>query len=135
MIRNNKFEIIRYNFVEEFTGICISTFVTKDPKFLIRWVLKVLLKIHFKKQWKFLYQVKVNVLKVAKKFLNNSNFIGIYIIIKGKIGSLGSVRKKNFKIKFGTFGFSRFYLKGDEMFSYAQTQTGKIGMKVITAYL
>lgn len=134
LVENDSFELIRKDFIEEFIGISIASFLTKDSKFLLVWVIKVLTKINFRKHWKFLYQFKHYITLIANKFITNSNFSGLDIVIKGKIGALGSVRKKTFRIKVGTFGHSRFYLGGDELFNYVKTETGVIGVKIITSY-
>ena len=134
MFDSKSFESLRLNFINEFINVSVSTFLTKDPKFLMNWIIKSLNKISYRKQWKFIYNLKKNIIKISKKFIQYTKFTGIHIVIKGKIGALGSVRKKTFHIKYGKFGFSRFYLKGDELFSYCQTKTGKIGVKVVTAY-
>lgn len=128
------FELIRPNFIQEFIYICIATFSTGDPKFLLRWIIKVLHKISFKKHWRFLYQLKQNILKISRRFIELSKFRGLHIIIKGKIGALGCVRKKTVHIRIGSYGLSRYYLKGDMLYSAAITQTGKIGVKIITSY-
>jgi len=47
--RSVRFELIRANFIFEFINICCLTFFSKDPKFLIKWLVKVLHKINFKK--------------------------------------------------------------------------------------
>ena len=134
LVERDGFELIRSNFIQEFIEICISIFITKDPKFLIRWIVRVLQKIHFRKHWKFLYNLKYNILAIAQQFMLKTNFTGFHIIIKGKIGARGSIRKKTVHIKTGMFGFSKFYLSGDKLYSYAWTSTGKIGVKIITAY-
>ena len=128
------FELIRPNFIQEFIYICTATFSTGDPKFLLRWIIKVLHKISFKKHWRFLYQLKQNILRISRRFIELSKFKGLHIIIKGKIGALGCVRKKTVHIKMGSYGLSRYYLKGDMLYSSAVTQTGKIGVKIITSY-
>lgn len=47
--RSVRFELIRANFIFEFINISCLTFLSKDPKFLIKWLVKVLHKINFKK--------------------------------------------------------------------------------------
>lgn len=129
-----RFELIRANFIFEFLNVCAATFFTYDPKFLLKWVVKVLQKINFKKHWKFLYLLKYNILKISKKFIQQTDFLGFHMIIKGKIGALGSVRKKTLHIRCGQYGFSRYYISGDTLYLTALTETGKIGLRMITAH-
>jgi hypothetical protein len=128
------FELLRENFIKEFLGVCSSTFFTKDPKFLIKWILKILQKLYYKKHWNFLYYLQRNIKKIAGVFIKHKIFSGLHLIIKGKIGAVGSVRKKTIHLKIGRYNFSNFDLKGDYLVSYAVTQTGKIGLKMIICY-
>jgi ribosomal protein S3 len=59
---------------------------------------------------------------------------GAHLVIKGKIGALGCVRKKVIHIRRGAYSLSKYKLKGDCLYSYAHTQTGKIGVKLIICY-
>ena len=132
--RSVRFELIRANFIFEFINICCLTFFSKDPKFLIKWLVKVLHKINFKKHWKFLYLFKYNILKILRKFINKSDLLGFHMTIRGKIGATGSVRKKTIHIQHGQYSFSRYYTSGDIYYLTSKTQTGIIGMKIIITY-
>jgi hypothetical protein len=128
------FELLRENFIKEFIGICSSTFFIKDPRFLIKWILKILQKLYYKKHWNFLYHLQRNIKKIARIFIKYKIFTGLHLIIKGKIGAVGSVRKKVIHLKIGRYNLSNYSLKGDYLTSYAITQTGKIGLKMIICY-
>ncbi|OMJ76091.1 hypothetical protein SteCoe_24606 (mitochondrion) [Stentor coeruleus] len=73
-------------------------------------------------------------MKISRKFIKHSKFRGLHLIIKGKIGALGCVRKRTVHMRIGTYGLARYYLRGDTLYSAAITQTGKIGIKIITSY-
>lgn len=134
LIKTITFESIRFDFIYEFVYVCALTFYIKDPKPLVKWIVKVIHKINHKKHWKFLYLLKINIFKVAFKFFDESNLIGFNIVIKGKIGALGSVRKKIFHIRLGQYGYSRYYLGGDIYYLSALTKTGKIGINMVLTY-
>ena len=129
-----RFEAIRPDFILEFINVCALTFFSKDPKPLVKWIIKVINKISHKKHWKFLFLLKVNILKLAFKFAKETNFAGFHLRVRGKIGALGCVRKKIVHVKMGEYGFSKYYLKGDIYYLSATTITGKIGVKMILCY-
>ncbi len=128
------FDVIRGDFISEFIYICSFTFFTKDPKPLVNWIVKVIHKINYRKHWKFFFLLQLNICSIASIFLKETNLAGFYLTIKGKLGSVGSVRKKIVHIKMGQYGFSRYYLKGDIYYLNAFTLTGKIGLKMIINY-
>lgn len=124
---------LRYGYKSEFFTVVCFTYESGDPKILLRWICKSLVEINYRKYLTFLVNVR-DILQKAFDLSLFSNFNGICIIIKGKLGSVGSVRKKVFYIKIGSFSQSKFYSYGDELYSYARTKTGKIGVKIITNY-
>lgn len=129
-----KLRQIRPSFRLEFITVVSVTFLIKDPYILLNWIYRVISIIKFKDHWNFLFNIKRGIILIANSFMLLTKFKGIHIIVKGKIGSKGSVRKKIFHIKTGQVSASNFLLKGDNLYSHSNTDTGKIGIKIILGY-
>lgn len=133
LIKTTELINLRQGYKKEFFKVVFFTYETGDPKILLKWICKSLTELNYKKHWTFLVNIRIILSRVFNCFFFK-HFNGICIIVKGKIGSVGSVRKKVFYIKLGSFSQSKFYTYGDELYSHARTKTGKIGVKIITNY-
>lgn len=126
-IRGKKFCI-------EFINIfCISLY-TKDPKFIFDFLFKYFNEMHFKLQYRFISFIKSFIKYNFSFFKEFYRVHGLRIIIKGKIGKTGSVRKKKFILTAGRYCYSNLRIRMDEFVGPMFTPTGVIGARVIITY-
>lgn len=121
-------------FYIEFVNIfCISLY-TKDPKFIFDFLFKHFNEMHFKLQFKFVSFIKSFIKYNFSFFKEFYSIRGLRIIVKGKIGKTGSVRKKKLILTAGSYCYSNLRLRMDEFVGPMFTPTGVIGARVIITY-
>lgn len=124
----------KYQFLKELCDIYLLTGMTKDSNFLHQWVIKNLSIIFFRRHWQFLSFLKMTLLYVFKILEHHFGLKGIFITFRGKIGQVGSVRKKVYFLQQGTHALSNLNLKTSFNTSVTKTDTGAIGVSVYLFY-
>lgn len=90
--------------------------------------------MHFKLQYRFISFIKSFIKYNFSFFKEFYRVHGLRIIIKGKIGKTGSVRKKKFILTAGRYCYSNLRIRMDEFVGPMFTPTGVIGARVIITY-
>lgn len=90
--------------------------------------------MHFKLQFKFVSFIKSFIKYNFSFFKEFYSIKGLRIIVKGKIGKTGSVRKKKLILTAGSYCYSNLRLRMDEFVGPMFTPTGVIGARVIITY-
>ena len=124
----------KYQFLKELCDIYLMTGLTKDSNFLHQWIIKNLSIIFFRRHWQFLGFLKMTLLYVFKILEHHFGLKGIFITFRGKIGQVGSVRKKVYFLQQGTHALSNLSLKSSFNTSVTKTDTGAIGVSVYLFY-
>lgn len=126
-ISNKKF------LIEVVNVFCISM-RTKDPKFIFDFLFKYFNTMYFRMQFRFISFLKSFIRHNFALFVDYYKIRGLRILIKGKIGKTGSVRKKKVLLSFGKIGYSNLRLRMDESVGPMFTPTGVIGARIIITY-
>lgn len=121
-------------FLNEYVWILFVSFISKDPQFLIRWIQKNVSRFPVQKQWVILRFLRATLRKTFTSFKKWFGIRGYRIVVKGKIGKTGSVRKKKIIMAMGDYTFSDVFLKADELSGIVQTETGAIGVRVMITF-
>ena len=124
----------KYQFLKELCDIYLLTGMTKDSNLLHQWIIKNLSIIFFRRHWQFLSFLKMTLLYVFKILESHFGIKGIFITFRGKIGQVGSVRKKVYFLQQGTHALSNLSLKASFNTSITKTDTGAIGVSVYLFY-
>jgi len=120
--------------MDEYSRVLFTFFVSKDPYFLIRWIQKNVLRVPVKKQWAVLRFLKATLRRTFPLFRGWFAVQGYRVVVKGKIGKTGSVRKKKIIMSGGAYTFSDAFLKADESGGIVRTETGAIGIRVMITF-
>lgn len=112
---------------------CVSM-RTKDPKFIFDFLFKYFNTMHFRMQFRFVSFLKSFIRHNFVLFKDYYRVRGLRILINGKIGKTGSVRKKKILLSFGRVGYANLRLRMDESVGPMFTPTGVIGARVIITY-
>jgi hypothetical protein len=126
--------ISKYYFLKEICEIFFLIGLSKDSNMLLDWIIRNLSFIFFKKHWSFLNFLKVIIYYIFDILQYKFNLRGILIIFRGKIGQIGSVRKKSYFIKYGKYSYSDLNLRPNFSSSVVKTDTGVIGVSVSIYY-
>lgn len=121
-------------FINEYIWVLFISFVSKDPQFLIRWIQKNVSRSPVNKQWVILRFLRATLKTTFPLFKDWFAIRGYRVVVKGKIGKTGSVRKKKIIIANGDYTFSDVFLKSDELGGIIQTETGSIGVRVMLTF-
>lgn len=124
----------KYHFLKELCDIYILTGITKDSHLLHCWIIKNLSIIFFRRHWQFLGFLKMTLLYIFKILQQSFGIKGIFITFRGKIGQVGSVRKKAYFLRHGVHTLSNLSLKSSFNTSITKTDTGAIGVSVFLFY-
>lgn len=124
----------KYQFLKELCDIYLLTGMTKDSNLLHKWIIKNLSIIFFRRHWQFLNFLKMTLLYVFKILEHHFGLKGLFITFRGKIGQVGSVRKKVYFLQQGTHALSNMSLKASFNTSITKTDTGAIGVSVYLFY-
>lgn len=118
----------------ELISIMSMSILSRDSKFIFDFLFKYFNTMHFRLQFRFIAFLKSFLRQNFALFVSYYNILGIRIVLKGKIGKTGSVRKKKIILSFGKYGYSNLHLCMDEYSGPMFTPTGVIGARVIIAY-
>jgi len=121
-------------FIRELTNIFYLMGATKDSNLLLGWLVRNLSITFYRKHWRFLTFFKQSLEFMFKKLLQSFNIKGMLVSFRGKIGQVGSVRKKAFVLRCGTSSFTNINLKLSFSSSVVCTDTGVIGVSVGVYY-
>lgn len=121
-------------FLSEAVNVFCISLRTKDPKFIFDFLFKYFNTMHFRLQFRFISFLKSFVRHNFILFKDYYRIKGLRIIIKGKIGKTGSVRKKKMLLSFGKIGYANLRLRMDERVGPMFTPTGVIGARIIIAH-
>ena len=117
------------NFTKRTVMMCWSLFlITKDLKYIITIIYKILMNTSFKKHKYVLTKLR-NIFMLFSNYLKSQFLVnGILFVIKGKIGKTGSVRKKKFTYRGGGgIPNSRKNIKANTKSFLVYTGTGVLG--------
>ena len=126
--------INKHHYLKEICDIFFLTGITKDVNMLHTWIIKKLSITFYKK-----HRALINFLKIVLDFVffslcNKFNIKGFLFTFRGKIGQVGSVRKKAIFIKKGVCSLTNLNLKVNSLTSISRTDTGAIGVMVSVYY-
>ena len=124
----------KYHFLKELCDIYMLTGITKDSNLLHNWIIKNMSILFFRRHWQFLGFLKLTLLYVFKILSQSFGIKGIFITFRGKIGQVGSVRKKAYFLRQGVHTLSNLSLKSSFNSSIVKTDTGAIGVSVYLFY-
>lgn len=124
----------KYHFLKELCDIYLLTGITKDSNLLHAWIIKNLSIIFFRRHWQFLGFLKMTLMYIFKLLKQSFGIKGIFITFRGKIGQVGSVRKKAYFLRQGVHTLSNLSLKASFNSSITKTDTGAIGVSVYLFY-
>jgi hypothetical protein len=119
--------------IEVVNVFCISM-RTRDPKFIFDFLFKYFNTMHFRMQFRFISFLKSFIRHNFALFADYYRIRGLRILIKGKVGKTGSVRKKKILLSFGKIGYANLRLRMDESVGPMFTPTGVIGARIIISY-
>lgn len=121
-------------FMSEAVNVFCISMRTKDPKFIFDFLFKYFNTMHFRMQFRFISFLKGFIKHNFSLFKDFYRIRGLRILIKGKIGKTGSVRKKKILLSFGRAGYANLRLRMDESVGPMFTPTGVIGARIIITY-
>lgn len=121
-------------FLMEVVNIFCISMRTRDPKFIFDFLFKYFNTMHFRMQFRFISFLKSFIKHNFALFVEFYRIRGLRILIRGKIGKTGSVRKKKVLLSFGKIGYANLRLRMDESVGPMFTPTGVIGARVILTY-
>ena len=123
-----------YNFAndskifKEFIEILWLSFLLKDSKFFLSWFKYFMEKINLKNHKKFLNLLKLVLTRYYNFFFLNSDVLGIFFDIRGKLGVTGNAKKRHMKISTGTYSSTKKKNKISFGQSVIRTSTGVMGV-------
>jgi hypothetical protein len=123
-----------YNFAndskifKEFIEILWLSFLLKDSKFFLNWFKYFMEKINLKNHKKFLNLLKLVLTRYYNFFFLNSDVLGIFFDIRGKLGVTGNAKKRHMKISTGTYSSTKKKTKISFNQSIIRTSTGVLGV-------
>ena len=123
-----------YNFAgdaklfKEFIEILWLSFLLKDSKFFLNWFKNFMEKINLKNHKKFLNLLKLVLTRYYNFFFLNSDVLGIFFDIRGKLGVTGNAKKRHMKISTGTYSSTKKKNKISFGQSIIRTSTGVMGV-------
>jgi hypothetical protein len=115
-------------FFKEFIEIVWLSFLLKDSKFFLNWLKNLMEKINLKNHKKFLNLLKLVLTRYYNFFFLNSNVLGIFFDIRGKLGVTGNAKKRHMKITTGTYSSTKKKNKISFSQSVIRTSTGVLGV-------
>lgn len=112
----------------QLVGVLYYAFLLKDVFIFANFFRKMVKKNHLKKHKKVFLGLKNIIRVVFKPIFLKIRLLGFYLLIKGKIGVSGSVKKKKYYIYSGKHTFSSRVIKMDYKFITVWTPTGVLGV-------
>ena len=88
----------------------------------------------FYKQRMLFYSLRRIFFKTFFTLKRNSNILGMYFSLKGKVAISGGQRKKVLRVHTGKFTCAEFNIKYRYKFCQIWAKSGAIGLKTITTY-
>jgi ribosomal protein S3 len=99
-----------------------------------RWLIRFMEKIRIKLHRRFLFLLKLYFKRLHVLHSKILNYIGLKLVIKGKIGSAGSSKKKIFKMSQGLCSLTKKNHKIAYCNRIVRTYTGALGLKLFLFY-
>lgn len=124
----------KYHFLKELCDIYLLTGITKDSNLLHKWLIRNMSILFFRQHWQFLRFFKMTLLYTFKILKDKFNIQGLFVTFRGKIGQVGSVRKKAYFLKQGVHPLANLGFKMSFNTSIVKTDTGAIGVSVYLFY-
>ena len=113
---------------KEFIEILWLSFLLKDSKFFLSWFKHFMEKTNLKNHKKFLNLLKLVLTRYYNFFFLNSDVLGIFFDIRGKLGVTGNAKKRHMKISTGTYSSTKKKTKISFNQSIIRTNTGVLGV-------
>jgi hypothetical protein len=121
-------------FLSEMFEILFITFFSKDSSFFVNWLIKTLERIYFKNIRKFLYFLKIILVRYFYKFLYFFNCMGFQFDIRGKIGVTGNAKKRHYMFSAGKFSNTTKKYKISIGKGVLRTATGVLGISFVMLF-
>lgn len=121
-------------FLRELVNIFIIAGASKDSKIIHDWIIRNLTLVFYRKHRQFIGFFKKALLQIFPKLRKEFKVRGLLITFRGKIGQVGSVRKKAVFLRRGTQSFSNLNLRISSSTGTVTTGTGSIGVSVSLFY-
>lgn len=121
-------------FLYEVLEVLFIAIKTKNSSFFHRWLCNKISKINFKKHFKVLNFVNLILNTYFSFFKNHYNIKGLQYVVKGKINSKGSVRKRKVRFQLGKVSYTSLDIRNSNNFGIARTDTGAIGIFFLISF-
>lgn len=114
--------------------IILSTLQAKDV-ILIKNLIKYIIELtHIKQHKKILFNLRAIYKFSYNFFFQPLKVLGILIILRGKIGVGGNLKKRRFRIKYGKFSYSQKNQKMNYTKGSLRTSSGALGLEIYLSY-
>lgn len=121
-------------FLRELVNVFVIAGASKDAKIIHDWIIRNLTLVFYRKHRQFIGFFKKALLHIFPKLRKEFKVRGFLITFRGKIGQVGSVRKKAVFLRRGTQSFSNLNLRISSSTGTVTTGTGSIGISVSLFY-
>ncbi len=121
-------------FLKELVNIFIISSAAKDSKILHDWIIRNLTLVFYRKHRQFIGFLKKTLMYMYAKLRRKFKIRGFLITFRGKIGQVGSVRKKAFFLRRGIQSLSNLNIRINSSTGAVTTATGSIGVSVSLFY-
>lgn len=116
------------NFLKEMIEIIWITFFLKDSNFFMNWFTQKFQSISLRNHKKFLRVLKLLLVRYYNFFFRNTNVLGFFFDIRGKVGVAGNAKKRHVSIFSGLYSSTNKNLKINSVQSNVKTTTGLLGV-------
>ena len=124
----------RLFFSHDFISILVVMFSQHNITIFARWLIRFMEKIRIKLHRRFLFLLKLYFKRLHVLHSKILKYIGFKLVIKGKIGSAGSSKKKIFKMSQGSCSLTKKNHKIAYCNKIVRTYTGALGLKLFLFY-
>lgn len=124
----------RLFFSHDFISILVVMFSQHNITIFARWLIRFMEKIRIKLHRRFLFLLKLYFKRLHALHSRTLKYAGFKLVIKGKIGSAGSSKKKIFKMSQGSCSLTKKNHKIAYCNKIVRTYTGALGLKLFLFY-
>lgn len=124
----NLFFIKDKSFLQSMVKILWLTFFFKDSTFFTNWFCQKFQNLSLRDHKKFLRVLKLVLLRYYNFFFKNTNVLGFFFDVRGKLGVSGNAKKRHLSIFSGLYSSTNKSLKINFLQSNVKTTTGLLGV-------
>jgi hypothetical protein len=135
LIINNRFLFNNRDLTKELMDIIFIVIIYKEIKPFLDWIKHNLSILFFKKHLVFIYFINSLFNLIYNRYREDFKLFGYRLIFKGKIGKIGSIRKRKIIFIKDLISSSNVYYKADYMCNSILTVTGIISCKMYISYI